>query len=255
MKPSVRIAFVGFTAPLEGVVPWMYLDVKGLVTCAIGILADPMPVALVLPWVRPDGSEAPRDEIAAAWQNVKNRPELARLGHRVAARYTTIRLTPEGIDRVVLNKLQNMELQLLNRFPEFEAWPADAQLATLSMAWACGPAFAFPHLAARLRARDFSGAALHCHISEQGNPGVIPRNRANKTLYRNASYAIHKHMDTDVLYYPRDLLGEPDTDPEIEPYAAEPTTVTNSASFPTVTTTAEMVEESIASYRKRRDGA
>ena len=52
MKQSVRDAFVDFTAALEGVVPWMYLDVKGLVTVAIGNLIDPVAAALSLPFVR-----------------------------------------------------------------------------------------------------------------------------------------------------------------------------------------------------------
>ena len=51
-------------------------------------------------------------------------------------------------------KLGQMDAYLAKRFPEWEEWPADAQLATLSMAWACGPAFRFPRLEAALRAQE-----------------------------------------------------------------------------------------------------
>lgn len=202
MRAAVREAFVRFSSDLEGVVPWMYQDVKGLVTVAIGNLVDPMSLALDLPFVKPDGSPASRAEIASAWQAVKNRTDLARLGHRVAARATNIRLTPEGIERVVMAKFDQMARQLETRFPTLDEWPADAQLATMSMAWACGPAFRFPRLAACLRAKDFSGAAHECTIQEVGNPGVRPRNVRNRILYRNAAAVMRREpeLDRDTLY-------------------------------------------------------
>ena len=41
MRPNVRDAFSDFNAPLEGVVEWMYLDVRGLVTVGVGNLLQP----------------------------------------------------------------------------------------------------------------------------------------------------------------------------------------------------------------------
>ena len=81
---QVRAGWVAFNAPLEGVVPWMYLDVKGLVTCAIGVLIDPIEMALHLPWRRQDGAPATRAEIEADWCRIKGRQGLARKGHRAA---------------------------------------------------------------------------------------------------------------------------------------------------------------------------
>ena len=207
MRGSVRRGFVPFTAPLEGIVRWMYLDVKGLVTTAIGILIDPIQTAMPLPWVRLDGSPAGRDEIAAEWMRVKGDASLARLGHRAAEHITNLRLTDEGVDLVVSGKLAQFDRQLAARFPEWEEWPADAQLATLSMSWACGPAFRFPQLEAALRARDFDGAAGTCHINEAGNPGIIPRNRANVALYHNAAKVLGFKLDPDALVWPS-VLGD-----------------------------------------------
>ena len=48
-----------------------------------------------------------------------------------------------------------------------------------------------------------------------GNPGIVPRNTANRILYRNAALV----RDPEVLYWPRDLATDPvDTDvPEDAP--------------------------------------
>lgn len=231
MKLSVRSVYSKFTAEFEGEVPWMYLDVKGLVTVAIGNLIDPLPHALALPFVKPTGEPASSTEIAIEWQNVKSRPELAKLGHRVAAKYTAIRLTPEGIEKVVTSKLNAMARYLVGRFPDFDAWPADAQLGVLSVAWACGPAFRFPKFEVALAAEDWSTAAYECRIETKGNPGVAPRNKANEILFRNASYVKRKGLDPDELYYPRDLTSEPDTAPDLQ--------VTTAATHPTMAPTEE----------------
>jgi GH24 family phage-related lysozyme (muramidase) len=187
MAADTRARFVPFTAPLEGVVPWMYLDVKGLVTVAIGILIDPVETALGLPFVKKDGTAATREEIAAEWTHVKATTRLAHQGHRAAEHETKLRLTDAGVEQVVFAKLDEMWGALSQRFPEIATWPADAQLATLSMAWACGPWFKFGTLETALRARDFATAAGACMISEAGNAGIAPRNKANRELYLAAA--------------------------------------------------------------------
>lgn len=220
MRPAVRDAFVAFTSPLEGVVPWMYADVKGLVTTAIGNLIDPMSAAMPLPWRRPNGTPASSEEVSAEWLRVKNDPNAARLGHRYTQRITSLRLTDDGVRDLVFRKLDENDAYLRKRFPDFEEWPADAQLATHSMAWACGPAFRFPRLEAALRARNWLAAADECHISTAGNPGIVPRNAENRKLYKNAAYA----ADPDVLHWPAavDVHAAP-TVPQIEDPPSTPT--------------------------------
>lgn len=185
MKPSVPPVFIAVSSRLEGVVPWMYLDILGLVTTGIGNLIDPLPKGL--PFTRADGTSASGCEIEAEWRSVKSAKYLAKAGHLAAKTITQLRLTPEGLRQVVTAKMAEMEAHLKRRFPPFETWPADAQLATMSMAWACGPGFRFPALAAALLAGDFVKASATCHINETGNQGVIPRNVMNKRLYLNAA--------------------------------------------------------------------
>jgi hypothetical protein len=205
MRQAVEDGFVDFTAPLEGVVRWMYLDVKGLVTVGIGNLIDPLnEETLGLPFLHmPSGTPATREEIDRAWHTVKAHGELAHQGYRPAARISDLRLSPEGIQALVGKVLRRFADALRAHYPEFNEWPADAQMATLAMAWACGPAFhihsGLKALEAALKAQDWVAAATHCHLDETNNAGLHPRNLAMKDLYFLA--AAHAD-DVETLHWP-----------------------------------------------------
>lgn len=205
MRDAVRNAFVGFTVPMEGSVPFMYLDVRGLVTCAIGLLVEPVYVALALPWRRQDGSAATQSDIVQDWSDVKASQDMRLRGGWAFRNVAKLRLDEAGIQSATMATLHRMESHLMSRFPKWDEWPADAQLATLSMSWACGPAFNFPNLVASLQQQDWFGASTQCHIRDTDNPGVKPRNAANTILYQNAAVVAHDGLDLDVLQWPRDL--------------------------------------------------
>lgn len=223
MRAAVRTAFVPFTSTFEGVCSWMYLDVKGLVTTAIGNLIDlsmnegiaaPWAPALPLPFMKPNGEQASLEDIEAEWQMVKSRTDLATHGGYAYKAITRLRLSPAGIDQVVGRKLAQNDAYVRAQFGGYEDWPADAQLGTMSMAWACGAYFAneFPHLTAALKARDFATASIECEINSVGNPGIVPRNKANRILFMNAFRSQQLELDPDRLWYPRELTDEPPTD-------------------------------------------
>lgn len=191
MKPAVASVFPSFTERYEGHVSWPYLDVKGLVTVARGNLIDPVSLALPLPW-NIGGYAATRSEVEQAWGAVKAQQQWAKIGGGSErwAELTAIRLTDEAIDALTSSKNAQNEQQIAARFPDWESLPADAQLATLSMAWACGAYgvdFEFPKFDAALLAGDFVLCAAECHIDDVGNPGLVPRNLANKSLFLFAS--------------------------------------------------------------------
>ncbi len=236
MKTSAINYFVTFSSGFEGVFTWPYLDIKGLVTTGIGDLIDPAQYALSIPFARADGTPASQSEIAAAWMAVKsvscwaeharpagmpdhkcpwegtNRPCLAHWGAGAAKSYTSIRLTDEGVQHVVLRKAAAMEERLRERFPTWDAWPADAQLATMSVSWACGENFNFPALAAAMNAHDFARAAATCTINAAQNPGIPRRNAANRILYRNAACVMRMEAAAaDELFYPRELWPDVST--------------------------------------------
>lgn len=212
MKAECRDGFWPMTVELEGFVPHGYLDVLGLWTIAVGNLRDTVAEAQRLPLMRADGKPATKAEIAAehatmkaafcgvkgaedahrkcAWRGVAGKVCLAHQGWRAVSKVVAkpLRLTEEGVRAVVMEQFEAHDLGLQARYRSFEQWPWQAQLATHSMAWACGTGFGakFPRLRAALLADDFRTAAVECHINESGNPGVIPRNVKTKALYRAA---------------------------------------------------------------------
>lgn len=217
MKSSVESTFVPWSTRFEGAMPFFYCDIIGKVTIAIGVLVDPKSTIGNLPFLKSDGNAATTAEIYADWDRVKARQDLNMQGWRAFQKVAQLRLTSDGVVQATIAKLRVMESELLKRFPDMESWPADAQLATFSMAWACGAWFKFPALERALRAQDFLAASTSCHINTDGadgipntlddNRGVIPRNVANKTLYLNAAAVVHQGIDGDELYYPQELAG------------------------------------------------
>jgi GH24 family phage-related lysozyme (muramidase) len=185
--PSVRERFFAFSVPFEGVVAHFYADVRNLVTIGVGCLADPLPMALAMPMRRADGTLATTQEIAADWNAVKGDPLCATRGHTYAAKLCRLHLEPADIEALVLRRLDDFAAHLAKRFPAFDSWPWQVQLAVLSIAWACGPGFRFPRMEQALLAGDFAAAAEECEINATGNAGVIPRNAANKALLLEAS--------------------------------------------------------------------
>jgi hypothetical protein len=81
------------------------------------------------------------------------------------------------------------------------------------MAWAMGPAGPgqFPHFSAACQRLDFNAAAAQCKMNEAGNPGLVPRNQANFTLFSNAAIVIAAKapggLQRSNLYYPRTLTA------------------------------------------------
>lgn len=223
MRAVVRERFYDFSEPMEGAVPWMYQDVKGLVSIGVGILIDPIGLAMGLPFLRSDGYPASRAEITEEWHRIKALPPnakgqtAAQLGHLYAHPHTKLRLSREGLRSTLENKAAGFDAHLAKTYPGYEDWPADAQLATMSMAWACGPGFGqvpppsgFPKLSRALKDWDFRIAAVECFMPEERTiSGLRPRNRVNRMLYINAAIVMEQKLDPTVLHWPVDLEKVP----------------------------------------------
>lgn len=212
LAPGVLEAFETLSPRFEGDIPWMYLDIKGYVTCGVGLLIDPVEMALALPWVRAsDSAPASQAEIRAEWSRIKAAKHLATAGAGEAKKLCTLRLTPEGVRLATLAALERMLRSLVLDFADWEEWPGDAQLAVLLLVWAVGTDLPrkWPRLTAALRARDWATAATESKISEEGNPGVAPRNRKIRALFEGLA----GHAPT--------VPPPPPEAPEVIPGAAE----------------------------------
>lgn len=204
---SVRDFFPRFSEPLEGRVPYMYLDVNGQVTVAVGNLIDTPAEAAALPFVHL-GSEEPAsfDEIVAEWTTMKNEPGLAAAGHLAAKRIHTLELLPVAIDELVQWRFDINETRLAGFYPDWQNWPADARLGAHSIAWT-GSFFPtrWPGFNAAANASDWATAAAESHLSEAGNPGIVPRNIADHRLFTNAAEVLRQGLDPSLVYYPEVL--------------------------------------------------
>ncbi len=227
MRQSVLDSFVGFTRDLEGPTNWMYLDVLGLVTTGFGNLINTPASACALPWRHADGSFASRDEIIAEWATVRTHKEMAPHGGGAFAKVTKLRLDAYGVDSLVRNTIARNDEAMKRRYPDWESWPAAAQMACMSLAWACGSAYAFPDMDRALANRDFETASREIEMTPEHNPGnnLKARNLANETLMRNAQRVEAFHLDPDTLNWTSLLIG---SDEETQP------DLTNPASSPSV---------------------
>lgn len=184
----------------------MYQCVKGYVTVGVGNLIDPVGMAMRIKWEAYDGGPAYPHEVEAEWHRVKGMPAglLASRYHNEHSPF----LSDETIDRIVEHQLYLNEAHLKKTFPDWDSWPADAQLATLSIAWAVGAGLQkWPKFRRACRKQDWITAARESHIQEKGNPGVIRRNEQQKIAFENASIATTnpEALDFDKAYWPLNL--------------------------------------------------
>lgn len=203
MHESVRAIFPRYTEALEGRINHMYLDVKGLVTTGAGILIDSVASAQSLPWrVKYTTRLATSLEIEQTWRKVKRSP----VG-MIASRYTNdLILSEETLDQLTLQRMALTDRYLEAEFgyDQWITWPADAQLACLSLCWACGCSLGkWPKLRVACRTRDWATAAKECLIRTEGNPGVIARNKAQQLCFSNAA-----RVDGQ-LFWPLHVLSTP----------------------------------------------
>ena len=192
MDAAVAARATALNRRFEGVIRWMYLDIKGLVTCGIGNLIDPMDAALPLPWLRKaDGRPASQAEIMAEWQHIKAQVALKDQGAAAAGRVATLVLSDAMIDALAQRKLESNHETLRRRFSALDDWPADAQVAIHLMAWAMGPGFprTWPRFSAACDVRNWASAAAESQIPAAGNAGLVPRNAEVRRLLLAAANA------------------------------------------------------------------
>lgn len=122
----------------EAVVPYMYLDEKGLVTVGVGNLLKTEAAALVLPFQnRAAGRLATPGEIRARYQAVKAmNPAMKWTRYRLTS--PEIELDPEEIDKLLLKRIEEFLAGLRRRYQGFDDFPFSAQEGCLDMVFTMG---------------------------------------------------------------------------------------------------------------------
>lgn len=251
MRQIVKDKFFEFTAGREGFTPFMYCDILNLVTTGVGNLIDAGPnhnpggnsssavrarlndvvsaaamtPAMKLPWRLKGpgwtsknpvvGELVSPSEIADAWTKVKLQnvavPDFSQRGGFAYAGLTNLSLSMEDLKALFNRTLTSFDATLQSKYPGYENWPADAQLALLSMSWAMGPNFNFPAFREAAIREDFRAAAQQSFF--KGGGGTMEnragRNAENVIMFTNAADVVKGGVDRDRLFFPGTVATTP----------------------------------------------
>jgi len=183
----------------------MYLDQFGFVTTGIGNLIDPINRVKEFHWVKigPNGTDGPyasAQEIDDEWRRVKGKIEWIKFGagnfikkgRNTRPPIITLQIGLSEIDRTFLQKLTRMEQIMKNTpggyFSDYDTFPADAQLAILTLIWAVGPNnlhIKWGNYCALCKGRKWQEIAVG-NVYHWNNM-LLRRDRALKNLFLNAA--------------------------------------------------------------------
>lgn len=167
----------------EGVIPHLYLDTLGLVTCGVGHMVPSPDQIAGIAMVCASGEAATLAEKEAEFAHVKSL-EPSKLPAYYAQR-TTLRMTEEAIDHLQEADVASFQGAMCHFLPGFEQFPESAQEALLDMAFQLGAGglmSKFPHLILAVKAKDWNACAANCHRA-----GIQEwRNTATADLFKRA---------------------------------------------------------------------
>lgn len=180
-------AYTPKCAGFEGTVPWMYLDTRGNVTAAIGLMLADAKAALALPWWSPGLSRrATESEVSSEFARVSIlKPGFGPNAYRNDALSPLLKGT--DIDAMLGMELRGFIAELVAAFPVFWTWPQPAQLAALDMIYNLGATKLlggeFPAWKAAAEREDWPVCAEQC---ERGGIG-LSRNEWTEGQFNAAS--------------------------------------------------------------------
>jgi GH24 family phage-related lysozyme (muramidase) len=169
----------------EGVIPHLYLDTLGLVTCGVGhMIATEQGVANISMVRNGDSQPASLNDKVIEWRNVKSL-EPARLP-AYYEQHTTLRITDAVVDAIQDLDIATFTALLKGAFASWDVFPDAAKEALLDMAFQLGVAglkSKFPVLTLAARAMKWYICAKQCH-----REGIAEwRNQATADLFLKAA--------------------------------------------------------------------
>ncbi len=169
----------------EGVVPHLYLDTKGFVTCGCGHMLPSAEAACALPWLWDiHKTVAGPESIASEYARVKAM-SAGKVASLYKPRVASLYLTEESIDALLDADVAAKYAELEAAIFGFSAYPECVQCGLLDIAFNCGVAgiiHGFPKLVEHVKHADWEGAA-----QESRRPEVSPeRNEWTAAMFREA---------------------------------------------------------------------
>lgn len=175
------------TESFEGRVNHMYLDSKGNVTVAVGLMLADVKAAQTLPFKRRGMGQdfaATRAEIEEEFVRVR----ASSPGYAAAYYYTTLFLEDAEMDGQVRIFLTQLEQTYRKHFRNYGEWPDAGKLAYLDMGYNLGPARLFmeyPKMNAAAAGQKWLQCAAECE-RERGSPAFARRNEWTRKQFRAA---------------------------------------------------------------------
>lgn len=174
-----------FIKTYEGEIAHMYLDGVGKVTVGVGNMLPDAQAAVALAFVVAAGGERASDQqIIDEFDVVSGQPT----GHNANyyAQFCKLRLPERDIDALLDNRIEGFVAGLRQQFAGFDAYPDDARLGLIDMAFNLGlrgVTDKFPTFTAAARRSDWQTCAAQCR-RVQVQPA---RNAAVRQLFLNCA--------------------------------------------------------------------
>lgn len=195
----------------EGVVPYMYLDVRGLVTVGIGNLLDPLSTygKKVRFYRLSDRGYATDAEVKADFATVKskvvpggNAPQPGWDKYWKFEALTKLRVYPDDLKAAVLAAVAAQESWVRGQIGSvYDELPADVQVVLVQMGYAGGLKARMPQLAPLIKAGDYLGARRYAYLTNQfgSTRGYEDYNAAFRMMLMNA-WILDQCSELDMTY-------------------------------------------------------
>jgi GH24 family phage-related lysozyme (muramidase) len=170
----------------EGVVPWMYLDIRGYVTVGVGEMLATSERAVSLGFLDTNNQPIAPSAILDDYTRVSALPPAKTAGFYRSSNSPI--LLHSAIDTLLMQHLVFFDTQLSQRFANYSGFPDTAKLGLLDMIYnlgASGLFNGFPTFMGYVQKQDWPNAATQC---QRNGPGPA-RNEWTKQQFLAAADA------------------------------------------------------------------
>lgn len=191
MRQSVREQLFAFLSKFDSFINHLYLTKWGTIAVGYGLELEPTTKATEYTFVRLNGGEtAHENEVSRDVVMLKRNRALAHHPPSRCASFTMLRVPDDQWQKMCLAQAEQNEKHYLEHpVLKWDEFPADVQLALLSMAQvnqtrALGPS---PELVKAITEDAWALAAEHCFYPTTEHPNLVPRNWAHRKLFAAAA--------------------------------------------------------------------